>query len=101
MSSKGEKRKRGAAADSGVRDETFEKPLEELAVMWVDAQADIKARTKQTTEARKSLKRLEAALFEKMRESKLERVVVDDKTIVRSKTLNLANDDDEPVAATD
>jgi hypothetical protein len=88
------KRKRGA--DSGVRDETFDKPLEELAVMWVNAQADIKARAKETTEARKSLKRLEAALFEQMRESKLERVVVDDKTIVRSKTLNLATEDDEP-----
>ena len=99
MSSKGTKRKR--AADTGVRDQTFEKPLEELAVMWVDAQADIKARTKETTEARKSLKLLEAALFEKMRESKLERVVVDDKTIVRSKTLNLAAEDDEPVAAAD
>lgn len=98
MSSKGAKRKR-AAADTGVRDQTFEKPLEELAVMWVDAQADIKARTKETSEARKSLKLLEAALFEKMREARLERVVVEDKTIVRSKTLNLATEDDDPVTA--
>jgi hypothetical protein len=92
----GTKRKRAAAADGGVRDETFEKPLEELAVMWIEAQADLKARAKQTTAARKMIKRLEAALVEKMVESKLERVVVDDQTVVRSKTLNLSTDD-EPV----
>jgi hypothetical protein len=97
MSTTGGKRKRAAAAaDGGVRDETFEKPLEELAVMWIEAQADLKARAKQTTAARKMIKRLEAALVEKMVESKLEKVVVDDQTVVRSKALNLSTDD-EPV----
>ena len=87
------KRKRSAAAVGGVRERTFEhNTIDELGRLWIESQADLKSRTKQNTEARKVLKKVEQALVTKMLTENLETVTMGDKTIVRSKTLSLAPD---------
>jgi hypothetical protein len=84
----GGKRKRAG----GVGDKTFEQySIEELSNMWVAAQADMKQRTKQNTQARKSLKTMEAVLAGKMLEASIEAIDVGEKRIVRSKALSLAD----------
>ena len=67
--------------------------IEEQAEAWLLATAELKVESKGLAARRKEVKQQEQALSARMAQAKRETVVVNGETIVRSKGLTLAKDD--------